>query len=366
LTPGPLINAPLILGGGPAGSAAALALAALGAKPLIVERQAVIGDALCGGFLSWHTLVQLERLGVHQTMLGGHSIDHVRVFAGTHRAEAPLPAGAIGLSRHRLDTVMLGSAIEAGAGVETATIRALEGNTVSTDTGSMTSDSIFLATGKHDVRGSPRPKQHSDDPTLGLRIRIGPHPALRALIGSSIELHMFDRGYAGLLLQEDGRANLCMAVRKSLLADAGGKPDALLAMLARQNLHLGERLAWLTDSPPADAIAAVPYGWRVRETTPGLFRLGDQAAVIPSLAGEGIGIAIASGIAAAKAWGSGGAAAAPTYQRSFAARARRPVAAARFLWENGERPRTAAFAVRVLAMAPGLAGFFARATRIGH
>jgi menaquinone-9 beta-reductase len=73
---------PLIIGGGPAGSSAAIMLARGGAKPLILERQAVIGDALCGGFMSWHTLRSLSRLGVDP---GGHPIDRVRVFAGTRR-----------------------------------------------------------------------------------------------------------------------------------------------------------------------------------------------------------------------------------------------------------------------------------------
>jgi menaquinone-9 beta-reductase len=105
---------PLILGGGPAGSSAAIMLARGGAKPLILERQAVIGDALCGGFMSWHTLKSLARLGVDP---GGHPIDRVRVFAGNRSAEARLPAGAVGLSRHRLDTMLLAQAQAMGAGL---------------------------------------------------------------------------------------------------------------------------------------------------------------------------------------------------------------------------------------------------------
>ena len=93
--------------------------------------------------------------------------------------------------------------------------------------------------------------------------------------------------------------------------------------------------------------------------------MGDQAAVIPSIAGEGNGIAIASGIAAAAAWASGGRDAAPAYQRDFARRTRRPVAVAKWLWERGETPWTAALATRALALAPFIAKSFARATRIG-
>jgi flavin-dependent dehydrogenase len=355
---------PLILGGGPAGSAAAITLGSDGAQPLIVERQRVIGNALCGGFLSWRTLQQLDRLGINTGELRGHAIDHVRIFAGKAMARARLPAAAVGLSRHRLDTIMLDHAAAAGATLEIATVRNVEGPSVVTDWGNIESDDIFLATGKYDVRGEARPKSGGDDPTLGLRVRIGPNPRLTALLGSSIELHMFDRGYAGLLLQEDGCANLCMAVRKSRLAEAGGKPGVLLAELAAANPALADRLAWLDGGSEPDAIASVPYGWRALDTRPGLFRIGDQAAVIPSLAGEGIGIAIASGVAAAKAWITGGGAAAPQYQQAFAARAKRPIAVARFLWERGEQPWSATFAVKALQFAPNLANLFAQATRI--
>ena len=344
---------PLILGGGPAGSSAAIMLARGGAKPLILERQAIIGDALCGGFMSWHTLKSLARLGVDP---GGHPIDRVRVFAGNRSAEAELPAGAVGLSRHRLDTLLLAQAQAMGAGLEIVTVKNAD---------EIDADSLFLATGKHDLRGLARPKLETSDSTLGLRVKIDPHPRLTALIGSSIELHLFDRGYVGLLLQEDGRANLCLAVRKSRLAEAGGKPDLLLRQLGDAVPALGERLAFLQNLPDADAIASVPYGWRATQTVPGIFRLGDQAAVIPSIAGEGNGIAIASGIAAAAAWIKGGSAAAPAYQRDFGRRTRRPVAVAKWLWERGETPWTAMLAARALNFAPFIAKSFARATRIG-
>lgn len=347
------IQNPLIVGGGPAGSAAAIALANAGAKPVIWERQREMGDALCGGFLSWHTLRNLARLGVEPD---GHPIGHVRIFAGHRSAQAPLPAGAIGLSRYTLDTQMLAQARAVGAGVETVTARHAD---------ELNAESLFLATGKHDLRGLARPKVETADPTLGLRIRIDAHPQLRAMIGGAVELHLFDRGYAGLLMQEDGRANLCLAVRKSRFADADGKPETLLKQWANECPALGGRLAFADFVPEADAIASIPYGWRATETTTGIFRLGDQAACIPSLAGEGIGIAIASGMAAADAWMDGGPGAALGFQQRFAARARRPVAVAKWLWERGETPWSATFAARMLLYAPKLAQLFARATRIG-
>jgi menaquinone-9 beta-reductase len=358
------IKDPLIIGGGPAGSAAAIALAKSGAKPVIYERSTNTGDAICGGFLSWETLEKLETLGVRG--LEAHPIADVRLFAGKRQADARLPSLGVGVSRHRLDTIMQRVAVEGGAGIERGVaVREIAGNSLKVGNDTIDAASIFVATGKHDLRGAARPKIETADSTLGLRIKFGPHPKLRALLQFAIELHLFDRGYAGLLLQEDGRANLCLAVRKSRFAQADGKPETLLRQWAEECPALGDRLAFADALPGADAIASVPYGWRATETQAGVFRLGDQAACIPSLAGEGIGIAIASGMAAADAWMEGGPGAAPAFQQKFAARTRRPVAVAKWLWERGETPWSAALAARIMPIAPIMARAFARATRIG-
>jgi flavin-dependent dehydrogenase len=351
---------PLIVGGGPAGSAAAILLAAGGARPRLLERQRETGDAICGGFLSWHSLSVLERLGVEK--LRGATVDHVRLFAPGGAAGAPLPRPALGVSRRQLDSVLLAEAERRGAGIERGVaVREADGRALRLADGArLEADALLLATGKHDLRGLARPKP-ADDPSLGLRVRLGPAPGLDRLVGSAIELHLFDRGYAGLVLQEDGSANLCLALRKSRLTEEGG-PAALLRAIGREVPALGDRLAYLAAGADIDAIAAVPYGWRTAETDPGIYRLGDQCGVIPSLAGEGMGIALASGVAAARAVLEGRDAA--DYQRRFAARTRRPILVARAILAAAERPATAPALIRLMRLAPGLATLLARATRV--
>jgi menaquinone-9 beta-reductase len=358
---------PLIIGGGPAGSAAAIVLARGGAKPLLLEANRETGDAICGGFISWRTLQSIEALGVTAAELGGQAVSRVRLLAGRDSAEAALPSGAIGISRHRLDSLLLKRAVEAGAAVERGvSVKSLEAhNQIALKDGThLEADSLFIATGKHDLRGLGRDRIAA--PTLGLRCRLAPHPGLTHMISDAIELHLFDGGYAGLILQEDGSANLCMAVRKDRLAEAGGEPLRLLTALGTESPALGERLAFLDAAPQVDAIAAVPYGWIAKETAEGQFRLGDQAACIPSLAGEGNGLALASGMRAAAAWLAGGAATAISYQKQFAQSVSRPVKAASVLWHLAENPRTAPTLIHVTRIAPFLAGAAARFTRIGH
>lgn len=292
----------LIVGGGPAGAAAAIALARAGARPLLVERDREPRDALCGGFLSWTTLDRLAELGVDAWSLAAHRIDRLTIHAGSRRAESRLPGIAAGLSRRTLDSALIDGAEAAGAAVERGVaVRTLNDGVARFAGGAeIRAAAVILATGKHDLRDHARPRDNVD-PSIGLRWRLSPSPALTRMCAGRIELHLFRRGYGGLLLQEDGSANFCMTVARSRLTEAGGDPARLLAVLASEAPQLEKRLAVTATIGPVQAIANIPYGWHAPKTEPGIYRVGDQAGVIPSLAGEGIGIALSTGIAAAAA-----------------------------------------------------------------
>ena len=357
----------LIIGGGPAGAATATLLARARAPHLLIERTRETGDALCGGFLSWRSLDSLRAIGIEPDRLNRADVTTVRLFHGDRVVEKRLPAPAKGVSRRRLDTLMMAQAERAGAHVERGVgARSIDGGQVRlSDSTEITADALFLATGKHDLRGLARPATaRGADPSLGFRLRLGPSPRLDALVGGAIELHLFDRGYAGLVLQEDGTANLCMAVHKSRLDDAGS-PEALLTLLARASPALGERLAWRVDAT-IDAVANVPYGWRAHAGVAGLFRLGDQAGVIPSLAGEGMGIAIASGIRAAQAHTERGPDAAVDYQHRLARDLARPLGIAGLIRNVAESRGLGGAMVAVAQKAPFMIDLAARMTRIGH
>ena len=361
-------TAALIVGGGPAGASAAIVLARAGAPHLLIERNRETGDAICGGFLSWRTLESLGRLGIDAAALGPARVTELRVIARDRIVATRLPRPAHGISRHLLDSVLMARAIAAGAAIERGvTVRSLDGATARLDDGAdLSGDALFLASGKYDVRGAARPADaRGDDPVLGLRIRLAAAPALDRLIGAAIELHLVDRGYVGIVRQEDGSANVCMAVHRSALL-AAGSPAALLDRLARDHPHLGERLAYRIGDEAIDAIANVPYGWRAQETMTGIFRLGDQAGVIPSLAGEGLGIAIASGLRAGHAYVAHGGAAAPSFQRGFARATARPIRIAGLARDAAERSGIAAAAAPLLAHVPRLIDIIASLTRIGH
>jgi flavin-dependent dehydrogenase len=353
--------AALIVGGGPAGSAAAIRLAKGGVRPLLIERSEGPRDVVCGGFLGWDALAALRRLGIDPQALGAQPISRLRLISRHRQVETALPHPAAGLSRRTLDEALL-STVQA-AGVEVLrgrTVRAAEGSMLRLDDGEeMQGEALLLATGKHELRGLERDADIASA-SVGLRTSLS-GPNLKRSLAGVIELHLFDGGYGGLLVQDDGSVNLCLSVSRSRLKAAGGV-EQLVGELRwelpslRERLEQGEAGEW-------SAVAGVPYGWRAKATAPGVYRVGDQAAVIASLAGDGIAIALESGMAAAEALLSG--ASAPTYQSAFARQSAVPVRLAEALRKSAERPLPRAMLMGLVRAVPGAARLAARLTRVG-
>ncbi|MGN6123613.1 MAG: NAD(P)/FAD-dependent oxidoreductase [Sphingomonas oligoaromativorans] len=351
----------LIVGGGPAGAAAAIGLARGGRSPLILERQREGADALCGGFLSWTTIAALERLGVPAEGLGGHRIDRMKMFAGHRTACAHLPAPAMGISRQRLDACLLARAELEGAAVErgVAASHFDDGGITTADGALLRFDRMVLATGKHELRGLARPAAEGDR-MVGLRWRLAASPRLLEILAHTIEIHCFRGGYAGLVMQEE-TANLCLAVSRRRLAEEG-TPDALLLALSRECPALEGRLSASSGLGERQAIANMPYGWRARSSLPHVYRIGDQAGVIPSLAGEGLAIALVSGARAARAILQGRAA--ETFQPRLARHLRRPIGVAGAIADLACRPGGARTIVALAGMSPAIPNLAARLARV--
>jgi flavin-dependent dehydrogenase len=357
-------TAALIVGGGPAGSAAAIALARAGVEAELIERTEGPHDVVCGGFLGWDALAALERLGVGAAALGARPIGRLRLVSAKRQVEGPLPKLAAGLSRRTLDEALLEAARRTGGLVRRGrTVRAAdlaERSIRLDDEDGLAGEVLILATGKHELRGAARPVDISTRP-LGLRTSLKPGPELAKALEGVIELHLYDGGYAGLLLQEDGSANLCLSASRDRLKEAGGI-EPLVARLADELPAFAARLAGGEPSGWS-AVSGVPYGWRTGTTVEGVYRVGDQAAVIASLAGDGIAIALESGLAAARAIVARQPAA--DFQREWARRARQPVGLAEVLRRSAEHGLSRDAMMGLLGWFPSLAPLAARLTRIG-
>src|SRR5579871_748002 len=108
----------LVIGGGVAGCAAAIALRRNGRSVTLIEREPTPRHKVCGEFLSGEALVDLRALGIDVVALGAVPIPRVRLATSRSAAEAPLPFPAASLTRKTLDTALIAEAIAAGVRVQ--------------------------------------------------------------------------------------------------------------------------------------------------------------------------------------------------------------------------------------------------------
>jgi flavin-dependent dehydrogenase len=312
----------IVAGGGLAGAACAAALAKAGQPVTVIEREAGPVHKICGEFLSIEAQAYLAELGLDIQALGGAAIWRLRLTRGEKSVETPLPFRGIGISRRKLDEALLRYAEQCGATVlrgRTITrldvADALRLNLKNGET--MAPKTLFLATGKHELRGTPRNAGSRKD-LVGFKMYFFLTPNAVAELGGRIELILFRGGYAGMQMIEGGQTNLCLLVDRARLRAAGDKWPALLDDLCRET----PRLAHLLDGAKALleqplTIFRVPYGFVHRPLTSdplNLYRLGDQAGVIPSFTGDGMAIALHS-VAVATSMFLRGADAAEYHQR---------------------------------------------------
>ncbi len=356
----------LVIGGGPAGAMVALRLASAGRDVLLIEKESGPHDKVCGEFLSREALDYLHQAGVSPLDLGAATIRTLRLSAGSKTITASLPFEAISLSRHVLDAALLARAEENGSQIlRGTTVESLipDGNhwIASLSGGdSIRTPNVFVATGKHNLRGFARsPSRQSD--LVGFKMHWQLTPAQFRALRNCMDLYLFPGGYGGLSIIEGGIANLCLVVRRSRLRIAGGWPR-LLDFILRGNRQLRQLLDGGTALWPRPlAISPIPYGYLIRESG-GLWCVGDQAAVIPSFTGDGISIALHSAALAAQIFLSGANAA--EYNRTLRAQLTRAMTLATSLSRAAVTGvgRTAALAA--LTLAPNAMRWIAASTRI--
>lgn len=309
------MNQVIIAGGGLAGSVAACLLARAGRPVRLIEREKLARHKVCGEFLSCEAQAFLSDLGIDLAALGAVPITHLRLTRGSKAAMAELPFLGVSLSRHVLDEALLAQAAALGAGVLRGhTIREIHGThaprLLVDGMGEVFPHTLFLASGKHDVRGASRDTAARTNDLVGLKSYFRLAPLQQHALRQVVEIALFRGGYAGLQMVDGNLANLCLLVRRGRFAAVDHDWQHLLADLIRENGHLRTRLDGATDQLERPlSIARVPYGF-VHKPKPGasahLFRLGDQMAVTPSFSGDGMSIALHTAYAAVETYLAGG------------------------------------------------------------
>jgi flavin-dependent dehydrogenase len=294
----------IVVGGGLAGSAFAIELARHGRRVVVLERTPGPHHKVCGEFLSAEAQTLLAGLGVDVWELGARPSTHLGLEFGNYLARVKLPFRAAGLSRFRLDQALLDAAARAGADVrrgETVTKveHGREPSVVHTATAAMPATHVALATGKHNLRGVPRPQTAN----VAFKMQLRPSAAATAILQRLVHLSMFCGGYAGVCLVEYGIATICWVIEREALGDTAAGWDSHAEFLSQRSAFFAKILtgaAPLWDRPVA--VASIPYGFlRSEVIADAIYPIGDQLVVIPSYTGDGTSLALYTGIMAAQA-----------------------------------------------------------------
>lgn len=298
-----------IIGAGPAGSLAALLLARRGWVVTLIEQHRFPRDKVCGECLSAVGIAVLKRAGVWPQI---EKLDPIPLrFTALHAADGPtsrieLPAPMAGISRLALDPLLLEAARNCGVRVlqparcESMTtingtelrIRDLITNRIEICRPS----NVIVADGK--ALASDRPASPSND--LGIKAHFADVDGPR----DSIELFGCDGCYGGLAPIEGDRWNAAFSIPVARVRKNRGRLDDLFAQFRDENRMLARRLSSARRLGP---ILASPLPrHRVQTHWPDrIIPVGNSAAAVEPIGGEGMGLALRSAELAVEALHSG-------------------------------------------------------------
>jgi len=238
----------IVIGGGPAGSAAAITAVRSGARVLLLERGRFPRHKVCGEFVSAESLSLLASL-LDEARAGLLSnavrIHRARLIADDRELHVPVDPPAASIARCELDDALWQSAQQSG--VETrqqVTVQTVRGTgpfVVTSTSGEYEARSVINSSGRwSNLHSAPSPLGAK---WLGVKAHFAePQPV------ASVDLYFFAGGYCGVQpvnpnAGRGGRVNACAMVRADV---ANTLPDVFA-----QHPALKERSAhWRKLSDP--------------------------------------------------------------------------------------------------------------------
>jgi flavin-dependent dehydrogenase len=291
-----------VIGGGIAGSTAATLLAQHGLRVILLEKGTFPRQKVCGEFLSPEGAEVLRRLGIWPWIEPHHPprIHGFTLTAGRREARRQLPQPGWGLSRWVLDHTLWQHAARSGVTtMEHCTVAQVAGDPrrgfsltlrqVGQSSTCIHAYAVLCAVGRQgQLRGG---RKISYD---GRRTRfVGLKGHFRGMpLGGQVELHTISHGYCGLVEVTGGVTNLCCWVEAKALRRAGGTPERLLTVALRENSRLRARLQTARRVDPHWTTTSFAYERTGLPVEAGIWNVGDRAAMVAPLTGDGMGMGL--------------------------------------------------------------------------
>ncbi len=311
----------VIVGGGPAGSSAAIRLAQQGVRVLLVEQKKFPRAKLCGEFISPECIVHFERLGVRQEMFeaGGAELATTSFYTRGGRC-ASVPSrwfggsSALGLSRAEMDFRLLERARAVGVDVLEDTHAgnpAIENGNVSgvfiskgeSEPRLIRSTITIDATGRSRALSRRLEKLRGNLPRTENRTQL---VAFKAHLENSrgetgvCEIYFYSGGYGGLNSVENGVANLCFIAAARDVRACGGDAERVIKEVVVRNKRAASTLGDARAVTPWLAVSLDSFGRNELVPANGLLTIGDAASFIDPFTGSGMLMALESGELAAE------------------------------------------------------------------
>jgi len=260
-----------ILGGGPAGSSAAIAARLEGGAVDLIEKSKFPRHKVCGEFLSPEIEADLERLGVWDAFLGASParIRRMKLHFGKREKICRLPDPAWGLSRYTFDALLFDHAQQLGARLVREPSAA----------------PLIHAAGRH-ASSSKR----------GTRL-FGFKAHFEGPADDAVELFFSQQCYVGVNAVEGGRTNVCGLGPENILAKYDFDFDALV----RQSPALADRLAPLHRTMSWISTGPLQYAQKFAHAGEDRYLAGDALSFVDPFTGSGLLAAVRTGSLAGRA-----------------------------------------------------------------
>lgn len=299
-----------IIGAGPGGSLAALALRRLGRSVVVLERDRFPREKVCGEFLSPEALDDLDAWGFADALriAGAERIDRgVFYFDGGRSVEFALPRPAAGISRYALDAILARAAADAGAVVRFGTAAADvdgdldEGFSISVSgEDAIPARTVIAAWGRWTALDRAFGREFASR-TRGRSFGWSRRwTGETAHLAGRVHLYFFRGGYCGLSRVEGGAVNFAGVVSETELRRRGAGWERFLADLVAGRRDLARDLAPLSAAGPVLSTGPVFFESHAPSFS-GILAAGDAAGMRDPFTGDGQATAIRGGVLAANA-----------------------------------------------------------------